>query len=255
MNGLTPSTCSKFMAVSTEVGSVMGFLVVMASEAGLACRDIPRMGRVAADAGKVDVFALLVQPTQLTVTRPAVEHGLEFCFLKMASLTGHRHHRGRGVNLMTGDAVKRWPVTCLVAEAAENRGVLSLQRPRMPGSQTNGCGCPKGGKWPTLRKSVANGAGARKDGAILVYVAIIVTSKTSGPVAVADIVGIGRPVYLHGRKDVSFINDTNRIDRLVNLSLLIFEDVREMFGVIPFNKLTDPFLRVLLIFVIFHQGI
>ena len=156
---------------------------------------------------------------------------------------------------MTRDAVEGRPVTCPVAEVAEGRSVLSLQRPRMPGSQADGRGCPEGREWPTLRESVANGAGARKDFALLAYMAIIMTSETSGPVAVTNIVGVGRPVHLHGREDISFVNCRNRIDRLVNLGFLILEDVWEVFGVVPFNKLTDSLLGVLLIFVIFHQGI
>ena len=156
---------------------------------------------------------------------------------------------------MTRDAVERRPVTCPVAEAAEDRGVSAFQGPRMPGSQADGRGCPEGRKWPALRESVANGAGAREDFAVLAYMAIIMTSETSGPVAVTDIVGVGRPVHLHGREDVSFVNGKNRIDRFVNLGFLIFEDVRKMFGVVPFNKLTDSFLGALLILVIFHQGI
>ena len=73
---------------------------------------------------------------------------------------------------------------------------------------------------------MANGAGARKDFAVLAYVTIIMASETSGPVAVTNIVGIGRPVHFHGREDVSFVNGRNRIDRLVNLDFLILEDVR-----------------------------
>jgi len=243
------------MALSAEGRGMMGFPVVMASEAGLACSDLPRVGCVTADTGDVDMFTLLVQPAEVAVAKPAIGHRLEFRFFKMACLAGHRHHRGGGVKFMTRDAVERWPVTCPVAEAAEDRGMSTLQRPRMPGFQADGRGCPEGREWPTLRESVANGAGARKDFALLAYMAIIMTSETSGPVAVTDIVGIGRPVHLHGREDVSFVNGKNRIDRLVNLGFLIFEDVREVFGIVPFNKLTDSLLGALLILVVFHQGI
>jgi len=201
------------------------------------------------------MFTLLVQPAKVTVASPAIAHGLEFRFFKMACLAGHRHHRGGGVKFMTRDAVERWPVTCPVAEVAEDRGVSAFQGPRMPGSQADGRGCPEGSEWPALRESVANGAGARKDFAVLAYMAIIMTSETSGPVAVTDIVGVGRPVHLHGLEDVSLINGKNRTDRLVNLGSLVFKDVREVFGVVPFNKLTDSLPGVLLVFVIFHQGI
>ena len=173
----------------------------------------------------------------------------------MACLAAHRHHRGRDVKFMTRDTVEGRPVTCPVAEAAEDCGVSAFQGPRVPGSQADGCGCPEGREWPALGKSVANGAGARKDFALLAYMTIIMTSETSGPVAVTDIVGVGRPVHLHGLEDVSFVNGKNRVDRLVNLGFLILEDVREVFGEVPLNKLTDSFLRALLILVIFHQGI
>jgi hypothetical protein len=214
------------MAVPTENRGVMDFLVVMASEAGLACGDLPAVGCVTADTGDADVLTLPVQPGEVAVARSAIGHGLEFRFFKMACLAAHRHHRGRGVKFMTRDAVERRPITCPVAEAAEDRGVSAFQRPRMPGSRTDGRGCPEGRKCPTLRESVANGTGARKDFALLAYVAIIMTSETSGPVAVTDIVGVSRPVHLHGLEDVSFVNGKNRIDRLVNLGFLIFEDIR-----------------------------
>ena len=85
----------------------MGFLIVMAGEASLPFSDFPRVGCVTADAGDVDMFALLVQPAELAVTRPTVAHGLEFCFFKMTCFAGHRHHRIGGINFMTRDAVKR----------------------------------------------------------------------------------------------------------------------------------------------------
>jgi hypothetical protein len=114
------------MALSTEVRRVMGFLVVMTGEAGLACRDLPRVGCVTAHTRDVAMFALFVQPTELGVTRLAVDHRFEFCFFKMACVAGHGHHRGGAVNFVTRDAVEGWPVTCPVAEIAEGRRVLSL---------------------------------------------------------------------------------------------------------------------------------
>ena len=55
------------MAVPTESRGVMGFLVVMASQAGLACGDPPAMGGVTAVTGDVDMFTLLVQPAEVVV--------------------------------------------------------------------------------------------------------------------------------------------------------------------------------------------
>jgi len=114
------------MALSAEVRGMMGFLVVMASEAGLACGDLPCMGCVTADTRDVDMFALLVQPTELVVTRSAIGHRLEFGFFKMTCFARHRHHRSGGVNFMTRDAVERWPVTCSMAKVAQDLGVSSL---------------------------------------------------------------------------------------------------------------------------------
>ena len=45
----------------------MGFLVLMASQAGLACGDLPAVRCVTADTGDVDVFTLLVQPAEVAV--------------------------------------------------------------------------------------------------------------------------------------------------------------------------------------------
>ena len=139
------------MALSAGCRGIVGFLIVMASEASLPFRDLPCMGCVTADTRDVDMFALLVQPAELAVTRPAVDHGLEFGFFNMACLAGHRHHRGRGVNAMTRNAVERWPVTCPMTEVAEDRGVFALQRPRMPGFWAGGRESSKGQKRSSLR--------------------------------------------------------------------------------------------------------
>jgi hypothetical protein len=122
------------MAVPTEGRRVVGFLVVMASQAGLTCGDLPVVGSVTVDTGDVGVFTLLVESAEVAVARSAIGHGLEFRFFEMACLAAHRHHRGRGVKLVTGDTVQRRTVTCPVAEAAEDRGVSAPQGPRMPGS-------------------------------------------------------------------------------------------------------------------------
>jgi hypothetical protein len=95
------------MALSAEGRGVMVLLVVMAGEAGFACGYLPRMRCVTTDTGDVGVFTLLVESTEVAVAGPAIDHGLEFCFFKMACLAGHGHHRGGGVNLMTRDAVER----------------------------------------------------------------------------------------------------------------------------------------------------
>ena len=106
-----------------------------------------------------------------------------------------------------------------------------------------------------MREGVTNGTGAGKHLTLLAYMAIVMTSKTPWPVAVTDVVGIGRPVYLHGGEDVPLINREDRGSGLVNLGFLILEDVREVFGVVPFNKLPDFLIGILLVLIVFHQGI
>ena len=89
------------MAVPTESRGVMGFLVVMASQAGLASGDLPAVGCMTAGTGDLEMFTFLMQLAELAVARSAVGHRLEFRFFKMACLAPHRHHRGRGVKFMT----------------------------------------------------------------------------------------------------------------------------------------------------------
>jgi hypothetical protein len=138
------------MALSAEVRGMMGFLVVMASEAGLARTNLPCVGCVTADAGDVYVFALLVQPAELAVARSAVAHGLEFCFFKMTCFAGHRHHRSGSVKFMTRDAVEGWPVACTVAKVAQDLGMFSLERPWVPRFCAGGGESSKGQKRSSL---------------------------------------------------------------------------------------------------------
>jgi hypothetical protein len=95
------------MALSAERGAIMVFLILVTCEAGLTCSDLPRMRCVTTDTGNVGVFTFVMESAEVAVAGPAIDHGLEFCFFKMACLAGHGHHRGGGVNLMTRDAVER----------------------------------------------------------------------------------------------------------------------------------------------------
>ena len=89
----------------------------------------------------------------------------------------------------------------------------------MPGAQTGRCGGAQGCQRSPLRIGVANRAGACQNFAGLTDMAIIMASKAAGPVAVTDVVWIGRPVYLHGEKNISVINGENGVDGMVDLSL------------------------------------
>lgn len=79
--------------------------------------------------------------------------------------------------------------------------------------------------------------------------------EASGPIAVANIVGVGCPVYLHRGKDVTTVNGENRVDCLGDLSLLTFENIRIIPGIISFNEQTHLVLDFIGILVIFHQCI
>ena len=80
-------------------------------------------------------------------------------------------------------------------------------------------------------------------------------SKTAGPIAVADVVRIGCPVHLHGGKDIPVVNGKDTVDGLINLSLLTFENIGEMFGVIFSSRLAYFFPYVPLAVVVLDQGI
>ena len=77
------------MALSAESGRIMGFFVLVASEAGFPCGDLPRMGSVTAAAREFDVFALLVQPPKVAVARSTIDHGLALRLLKVTCLAAH----------------------------------------------------------------------------------------------------------------------------------------------------------------------
>lgn len=233
----TSLTLSKWMAFSTEGRGMMGFLVVMASEAVLACSDLPRMRGVTAHTGDFGMFTLVVQPPEVAVARPAVDHRLvEIRFFKVACLAGHRHHRSGGVNLMTRDTVERWPKTCPVTEVAEDRGMSALQRPRMPGSRAGGRKGPERHKRPPLGDRMANRTGSGENLTGLVHVMAVVASETPWPVTMTYVMGIGCPVDFHSEENAAVENGRNGIDGLIDLSFSIFKNLWVMFGVVLFNR-------------------
>ena len=125
----------------------------------------------------------------------------------------------------------------------------------MPGPQAGRRGAAQGSQGSPLRIGVTNGAGACQNFACLTDMAIVVASEATGPVAVADVVRVGRPVYLHGGKDIPVVNGKDTVDGLINLSLLTFENIGEMFGVIFFGKLAYFFTYVPLSIVVLDQSI
>ena len=106
-----------------------------------------------------------------------------------------------------------------------------------------------------MRIGVANRAGTCENLAGLADMTIIMASKATGPVAVADVVRIGRPVYFHGGKYIPVVDSKDTVDGLINLSLLTFENIGEIFGVIFFDKLAYFFTYVVFSIVVFDQSI
>jgi len=126
---------------------------------------------------------------------------------------------------MAGDAVERWPVTRPVAKVAENFGVLPFERPWVPGLRAGGTCSPKRQERPTLRHGMTNWTGTGKHPTAFVYMTIVVAPKTSGPVSMTYIVGIGCPVDLHGWENIPVIDGEDGVDRLVELGFLFLKDL------------------------------
>ncbi len=106
-----------------------------------------------------------------------------------------------------------------------------------------------------MRIGVTNGAGACQNFACLTDMPIIVASKAAGPIAVTDVVRISRPVYLHGGKDIPVVNGKDAVGGLIDLSLLTFENIGIMFGVIFLDKLAYFVTYVALSIVVLDQSI
>ncbi len=104
----------------------MVFLVLVTGEAGLTCGHLPRVRGMATGTGKGGVLVYFVKTRDIWVTRPAIGHGFDFSLLDMACFTGPRHHRGRGINFVAGDAVQRRSITRSMAEVAEDPLVFSF---------------------------------------------------------------------------------------------------------------------------------
>jgi len=185
----------------------------------------------------------------------AIDHRLDFCLLKMACFAGHLHHRRRGIDSVTGDAVQWRPVACPVTKTAEDSFVGSFKRPWVPRLWAGGGSGSKGKKRSALRHRVADGACTGEHLSRLVHMIVIMAPEASGPVAVPNIVGVSCPIYLHGGKDVSTVNGENSIDCLGDFSFLTLENIRIIPGVISFDEQTHFVLDFIGILIIFHQCI
>lgn len=229
----------------------MVFLVVMASKTGLTCGDLPRMWHMASGARGYGVSAIFMQPFRTPVAGLAIDHGLNFRLPKMACFTSHRHHRSRGIDFVTGDTIERRPVTCPVAKVAEDLFVFSFKLPWVPRFGTGRCSGSEGKQGPTLRHRVAHRASTGEHSARLAYMPIVMASEASGPVAMAYVVGIGHPVYLHGWKNVSVVDGENGVDGLANQGFLAFQDIWEILSVVFFDKSTYFILNLLPVIIVF----
>jgi len=154
---------------------------------------------------------------------------------------------------VAGSAVKGWPKACPVAKVAKDFSMFSLERPGVPWLRTFRRGCTEHHQGTALRHGVTNRTGAGENLARLADMAIVMTSEASRPVAMADIVRIGRPVDFHCGKDVSCVYGEDGIYGLVNLSFLILHDLWVVLGVIFFDRLLDFVVYVLMIAILFYQ--
>ena len=153
---------------------------------------------------------------------------------------------------MAGSAVKGWPKACPVAKVAKDFSMFSLERPGMPWLQTLRRSRTEHHQGTALRHGVTNRTGAGENLARLADMAIVMTSEASRPVAMADIVRIGRPVDFHCGKDVSIVNGEDGIYGLVNLGFLILHDLRIVLGIVCFNRLPNCLVYVVLIVILFY---
>ncbi len=192
----------------------MVFLVLMAVETGLARGDRPSMRPMTGGASPAGMVALFVELPEVAVAGLAIDHRLDLCLLEMARLAGHLHHGGRSIDSVAGDAVQGRPIACPVAKAAEDSSVNTFQRPWVPGLRARRRSGSEGKERPALRHRVAYRALTGKRFAFLAYMAIIMASEAAGPVAMTDVVGISRPVYFHGWKNITVINPEDGVDRL-----------------------------------------
>ena len=77
-------------------------------------------------------------------------------------------------------------------------------------------GSPEGQERATLGSRVADGAGVDERLARSRPMEAVVASETPGPVAVADMVWVRRPVNVHRRKNVLVVDLRKGRDRLID---------------------------------------
>ena len=156
---------------------------------------------------------------------------------------------------MAGNAVKGRPVPCAVAKIAEDLGVISLEWPWMPGFRAGRGGSAEGQKRTALRHGVANRTRTRQHLARLTGMAIVMATETPGPVAMTDVIGISRPVHLHGGKNIPIVYCANRVDGPVELFPLFLEHIRVVVSVAGFDRLPERFPDLLLMIIFLHQRV
>jgi hypothetical protein len=142
-----------------------------------------------------------------------------------------------------------------MAKGAENLFMFAFQRPRMPGLFTGRRRSPEGKKGAALGNGVADRTRARQNLSCVTHMAIIVTSETSGPISMADVVGISFPVDLHGRKDIQVINDRDSLDGLINQGFLIPKNLWIVLGIIFLNEFLHGLMYIFLIAIVPDQEI
>jgi hypothetical protein len=150
---------------------------------------------------------------------------------------------------VAGGAVSRCWVASPVAEVTEDLGMLSIERPRMPGFRTDGCKGAKRHEGSPLGDRMANRAGSCENLARLTHVVAIVAPKTPRPVTMTYVMGVGIPLDLHGEENTSVEYRRDGVDGLVDLSFSISENLVEVLGVIPIDRLPYSLMGALLVIV------
>ena len=171
--------------------------VLVTGKAGFTAGDPPGMGGMAGGTIRARVGLGLMQPADRLMAGCAACDRPDLSAFQMADVAVRGHHRRRLRQLMAGSAGCRRSVSGPMTEVAEDLLVLALQRKGMPRFLAGHNSSPEGQKRAALWHSVADGAGLDERFAGLVLVETVMASEAPGPVAMADVVRVRRPVDVH----------------------------------------------------------
>lgn len=141
-----------------ECGGIVLFFVHMAGETRGPRRKPPVMGLVAVGASGTGMAASDMKAPKTCMTNFAVVLRLASPCELMASPAIAGHHGGLLIELVAFCAIDRRPVAGSMALVAEDFFVTTFQGNGVPGHCTLGQGIGQGGKRPSFRHGMANGA-------------------------------------------------------------------------------------------------